>query len=88
MQWGLENLNITSARVKELGAEGILPPFKASCLDHEGGVGVLMQQWDGSKWVKISDWIAPYKDFVRAEVVKSAAAYAKEKGITARACPS
>jgi len=88
VQWGFENLNITSARVKELGAEGLLPPFKTSCLDHEGGVGVLMQQWDGQKWVRISNWIEPYKDFVRAEVEKSAAAYAKEKQITPRACPS
>ncbi|MBI4609527.1 MAG: ABC transporter permease, partial [Candidatus Rokubacteria bacterium] len=83
----LENLNITAARIKELGAEGLLPPFKTSCLDHEGGVGVLMQQWDGQKWVRISNWIEPYKDFVRAEVEKSAAAYAKEKAITPRVCP-
>ncbi|MFQ5828037.1 MAG: ABC transporter substrate-binding protein [Candidatus Methylomirabilia bacterium] len=88
MQWGMENLNITAARVKELGAEGILPPFKTSCLDHEGGVGVVMQQWDGKKWVRISDWIKPYTDFVRAEAEKSAAKYAKEKKITPRACPS
>ncbi len=24
-----------------------------------------MQQWDGTKWVKVSDWIAPMKDKVR-----------------------
>ncbi|MBI5378893.1 MAG: ABC transporter substrate-binding protein [Nitrospirae bacterium] len=87
VQWGFENLNITSERIKELGAEGILPPFKASCLDHEGGVGVLMQQWDGQKWVRVSDWVEPYKDLVRAEVEKSAAKYAQEKKLTPRACP-
>ncbi|MBI2154284.1 MAG: ABC transporter permease, partial [Candidatus Rokubacteria bacterium] len=66
---------------------GILPAFKSSCLDHEGGVGVVMQQWDGSRWTRISDWIAPYKDIVRPEVEKSAAVYAKEKVITPRTCP-
>ena len=24
-----------------------------------------MQQWDGAKWMKISDWIEPMKDRVR-----------------------
>jgi branched-chain amino acid transport system substrate-binding protein len=24
-----------------------------------------MQQWDGTKWVKVSDWIAPMKERVR-----------------------
>jgi branched-chain amino acid transport system substrate-binding protein len=24
-----------------------------------------MQQWDGTKWVKVSDWILPMKDKVR-----------------------
>ena len=32
------------------------------------------------------DWIKPYSDIVRAEIEKSAAQYAKEKGLTPRAC--
>ena len=24
-----------------------------------------MQQWDGAKWLKVSDWIAPMKEKVR-----------------------
>jgi branched-chain amino acid transport system substrate-binding protein len=86
MQWALENLNITAARIKELGAEGLMFPLKTSCKDHEGGGAVRIQQWDGDKWVSISDWIQPYGDIVRAEVEKSAAQYAKEKGITPRDC--
>jgi len=86
MQWGLENLDITAARIKELGAEGLMFPLKTSCRDHEGGGAVRIQQWDGDKWVSISDWIQPYSDLVRAEIDKSAAQYAKEKGITPRDC--
>ena len=40
MQWGLENLNISDARIKEIGAEGLMPSLKISCFDHEGGGSV------------------------------------------------
>jgi len=84
MQWALENLNITKERIKELGAEGLMMPVKTSWKDHEGGGYVRFQQWDGTKWVSITDWVAPFRDLVRTEIEKSAAKYAKEKGITIR----
>lgn len=46
------------------------------------------QQWDGSRWVVISDWIASDQDLVRPMIEASAARYAKEKGITPRDCPT
>jgi len=63
---GLETLNISAARWKEIG----LPEFAApvtgvSCADHNGHHAAYMQQWDGAKWVKVSDWILPMKDKVR-----------------------
>jgi branched-chain amino acid transport system substrate-binding protein len=36
VQWGFEHLAITPAYLKELGAEGLIPPFTLSCRDHEG----------------------------------------------------
>ncbi len=84
MQWALEHLNITAERIKELGAEGLMMPLKTSWKDHEGGGKVKVQEWDGSKWRSVSGWIAPFKDLVWAEIKKSAAKYAKEKGITPR----
>ena len=36
MRWGIEHLNIDDKRLKELGATGLMPPLKVSCLDHEG----------------------------------------------------
>ncbi len=86
VRWGLENLNITADRLKEMGMEGFMPPIKVSCADHEGDHPVRIQQWDGSKWTFISDWIDPMKDVVRPLIEESAAAYAKEKGITPRDC--
>jgi branched-chain amino acid transport system substrate-binding protein len=86
VRWGLENLNIDEKRLKELGAVGLLQPIKVSCIDHEGGGAVKFQQWDGKKWNLISDWIKADQTIVRPLIEESAAAYAKEKGITPRDC--
>ncbi len=84
---GFENLDLTEARLKELGMEGFMLPLKLSCADHEGGGPVYIQQWDGQKWNKISDWYHPMRDVVWPMIEESALKYAKEKGITPRECP-
>ena len=48
LRWGLEHLNLTEARIKELGAPGLFPPIKTSCVDHEGSGMVKFQRWDGT----------------------------------------
>jgi len=87
MQWGLEHLSLTAAALKELGAEGLIPPITLSCRDHEGGGDVKFQQWDGKQWTAITDWIPTDQALVRPLVEASAAKYAQEKGITPRTCP-
>jgi branched-chain amino acid transport system substrate-binding protein len=87
VQWGLEHLALTPAYIKELGAEGLLPPFTLSCRDHEGGGGVKFQQWDGTQWTVLTDWIATDQALVWPLVEASATKYAQEKGITPRTCP-
>jgi branched-chain amino acid transport system substrate-binding protein len=87
VQWGLEHLSLTAPRLKELWAEGLISPFALSCRDHEGGGGVKFQQWDGTQWMVLTDWIAPDQALVRPLVETSAARYAQEKGITPRSCP-
>ena len=86
IRWGLENLTISEARLKELGAVGFMQPIKVTCLDHEGGGAVKFQQWDGTKWNVITDWIHAGRELVRSMIEQSAAAYAKEKNITPRDC--
>jgi branched-chain amino acid transport system substrate-binding protein len=86
MRWGIENLNIDDKRLKELGATGLMPPLKVSCMDHEGSGLVKFQQWDGNKWKVITDWMEPDRKLVRAKVEADAAQYAKEKNITPRDC--
>ena len=87
MIWGFQNLDLTAARIEEMGMTGLLEPIKISCNDHEGGGKVLIQQWDGEKWTQISDWITPNRDLLRPMYQASAEAYAKEKGITPIQCP-
>ena len=86
VRWGIENLNIDDAKLKELGATGFMQALKVSCADHEGGGAVKFQQWDGKKWNVVSDWIAADRNFIRPMIEESAAKYAKEKGITPRDC--
>ena len=87
VQKALEKLTMDEARLKKLGATGLVPPFKVSCKDHEGGAPVKFQQWKGDKWVEVSDWIKTDQAVVRPMIEASAAAYAKEKGIAPRECP-
>jgi branched-chain amino acid transport system substrate-binding protein len=87
VQWGLEHLTLTAASLKELGVEGLLPPLTLSCRNHEGGGGVKFQQWDGTQWTVLTDWIATDQTLVRPLVEASAAKYAQEKGITPQDCP-
>jgi branched-chain amino acid transport system substrate-binding protein len=73
---GLEQLNITEARMKEIGAEGMAAPVRVSCGDHSGHSKVFITTWDGTKWTKGSDWTDPLKDKVRALIDQEAQAYA------------
>ena len=65
MRRGLESLKVTAARWKEIGLSEFAGPFEVNCTDHNGHHSAYMQQWDGTKWVKVSDWIAPMKDKVQ-----------------------
>src|SRR5437016_12224449 len=84
MRWSIENLQISEARLKELGATNFMQALKVSCADHEGGGAVKFQTGAGKQWKVIRDWIQPYRELVRSMVVQSATAYATAKNITPR----
>jgi branched-chain amino acid transport system substrate-binding protein len=86
VQKALEKFVMDDARLAKLGATGLVPPFKLSCKDHEGGGPVKFQQWKGDKWAPVSDWVKTDQALVRPMIEASAAAYAKEKGVTPRDC--
>jgi branched-chain amino acid transport system substrate-binding protein len=62
---GLETLKITPERWKELGLENFAGPVNVTCTDHSGHHATYVQQWDGTKWVKASDWTTPMTDKVQ-----------------------
>jgi len=86
IRWGLEHIDLSEARLKELGASGLFPPVKTSCLDHEGSGMVKFQVWDGKAFKPVTPFMAGDRELVRKMVEESAAKYAAEKKITPRDC--
>jgi branched-chain amino acid transport system substrate-binding protein len=84
---GYEALDMTDAKLKELGIQGMVSPFKLSCAKHDGAERWRMMQWNGKKFDIVSDWIPPTDPkFIRRMIEESAAKYAKEHNITPRKC--
>jgi branched-chain amino acid transport system substrate-binding protein len=86
VRWGFENLNLTEARLDQLGMKGFMHPIKVTCEDHEGNGPILVQQWDGKKWTLVSDWIAPMREVVRPKIEAAAIEEGKKLGYTERDC--
>ena len=86
LRWGYEHLNLTEARIKELGAGGLFPPIKTSCADHEGSGMVKFQKWDGTGFKQVAPFMSGDRAMVRKMVEEHAAKYAAEKKIPVRDC--
>ncbi len=86
VRWGIEHLDLTAERIKQLGFEGMIGPIKVSCADHEGTRLSRVHQWDGKKWNVISDWYTADDAVIAPLVKETAAKYATEKKITPRDC--
>jgi branched-chain amino acid transport system substrate-binding protein len=78
MRRGLESLKITPERWAEIGLPGFAAPIDVTCDDHNGHGSAYVQQWDGTKWVKVSDWITPMKDKVIPLIDQAAADYVQK----------
>ncbi len=90
MRDGMEALEVSSARLAELGLPDFAPEIKVSCENHGGpGLGAI-QQWDATakKWNLITDFVASDRDVLDPLIAEDSAAYAKENNITERACSS
>ncbi|NNK78288.1 MAG: ABC transporter substrate-binding protein [Litoreibacter sp.] len=84
MRDGMEALNITEARMAELGLPNFGPAFSVSCENHGGpGLG-MVQQWDAStkKWSLITDMIESDKAVINPLVEEDSSAFAAENNIT------
>ena len=79
MRWGLENIKMTEARLKEIGLEGFTAPLIGACADHENGGSIFMHQWNGSDFERVTDLIPPMTDIVRPMLEDAAAKYISDK---------
>lgn len=85
---GLETLDIGPARWSDLGLPGFGAPLKVSCADHNGHQASYLQQWDGTRWAKVSDWIAPMTERVQPLLDAAAREYvSKDPAWPARSEP-
>ena len=85
---GFEQLDITPARLEELGLPDFGPEIKMTCDNHGGNGMVRLQQWDAGakKWNLITDFIEPDQEVLAPLIAEDSEAYAKEAGITPRDC--
>ena len=85
MRDGMEALDITSARMEELGMANIGPEFSVSCQDHGGsGLGIV-QQWEESAgvWIALTDYIAPDDTVTLPLIMEDSIAFAVENNLEA-----
>ena len=75
---GLETINLTPERLKQLGFEGFTGPLQITCTDHNGHRPTFMQEWDGQKWVKVSGDLPFMSDKVMPLLDAAAKDYAEK----------
>jgi branched-chain amino acid transport system substrate-binding protein len=61
---GMEAIDLTPERFKALGFEDFAQPLRLSCADHNGHGALFVQQWDGTKYVKIGEQTAPMTEAI------------------------
>ncbi len=85
---GYENLDLTEARLKELGLPGFTIPVKITCANHAGPRKVALQQWDAKakKWSFVTDFYDTMNDIVDPLIEEDSSQYAKENKIKPRDC--
>jgi len=84
VRWGLENLNLTQAKLDALGFKGVLRPISTSCQDHMGAAWARIHTWDGTKWQFSSDWYQADEQIIKPMVRAAADKYAAEKKLQRR----
>ena len=88
MRDGMEALNVSAARMEELGMANFGPAVEVTCANHGGSGAALVQQWDAAakKWNAVTDFIDSDRELVSKLAMEDSTAFAQENGITSREC--
>ena len=83
MRDGMEQLNITEAKMAELGLPNFGPEFQVSCENHGGNGFVAVTQWDAEaqEWNLVSDFMQSDQDVIQPLIDEDSSAYASENNI-------
>ncbi len=84
VRWGLENLNLTQAKLDALGFKGVMRPINTSCMDHMGAAWTRIHTWNGKAWEFTSDWMQADEQILKPLVKTTADKYATEKKLVRR----
>ncbi|AAV96518.1 ABC transporter substrate-binding protein [Ruegeria pomeroyi] len=86
MRDGMEALEMTEAKMAELGLPNFGPTFSVSCGNHGGDALVGVTQWDATSktWSLISDFKPTDGDVIGALIEEDSSAYASENNISPR----
>jgi len=85
MEWGLQHMNVNDARLKQIGASGLMQPIHTTPANHEGGGAARIQCWNGHQFYLVTDWIKGDTNLAHEVLVEMADVYAKAHGITPKA---
>ena len=83
MRDGMENLEITEAKMAGLGLPNFGPEFKVSCQNHGGNGFGAVKQWDAAagSWSLITEYYQSDQDVITPLVEEDSAAFAAENNI-------
>ena len=88
MRDGMETLNITEAKLEELGLPDFVPTFEVTCQNHGPPGLAAIQQWDADaeEWTLVTDFIPSDREVIDPLIEEDSMAYAQEAGIELRDC--
>ncbi|MFU8776245.1 MAG: ABC transporter permease, partial [Roseovarius sp.] len=84
MRDGMENLEMTEAKMVALGLPNFGPEFKVTCQNHGGNGYGAVSQWDAAagEFKLITDYFQSDQEIISALVAEDSMAFAAESGIT------
>ncbi|WP_299846897.1 ABC transporter substrate-binding protein [uncultured Roseovarius sp.] len=85
MRDGMENLEMTEAKMAGIGLPGFGPEFKVSCENHGGNGFGAVSQWDAAagEFKLITEYFQSDQDVIMPLVEEDSSAFAAENGIEA-----